>query len=557
MKTPPSIFNDVLGPVMRGPSSSHSAASLRIGRMARDLMGGELTEVLVEYDPNGSLVTTHESQGSDLGLFGGLMGWETDDARLPDFREEIAKAGIAVEIRYVSYGAEHPNTYKLTLRNSEEERTLRAISTGGGMIVVQEIDGATVEMEGDYVETLLFLDDAAAVDGLAGWLRSGFDFEDVLIHEVRDRAGEGAEESRGRALGKRRHVALLEIKSRSPLDEELLAEFAKNPAVSTVRVLEPVLPVLARKGLTVPWIRCAEMESYRAANGGTVSLGELGAVYEAERGGITTDEVRERMGELIEIMEGSIQTGLKGTKFADRILPSQSPKFSAMMESGELIPGDVLNRIIMYVSSMMEMKSSLGVIVAAPTAGSCGALPGAVLGVADAMGKSREERIEAMLAAGMIGVFIAAHSTFAAEVAGCMAECGSGASMAAAGIVGLAGGSYDQQMAAASMALQNSFGMTCDTLANRVEAPCLGRNVTAASNALSTANMALADYLHLVPFDEVVDAMKEVGDLMPREVCCTGLGGLAITPASKALEAKLARGCGACGKQEESRTERI
>ena len=99
VKTPPSIFNDVLGPVMRGPSSSHSAASLRIGRMARDLMGGSLTEVVVEYDPNGSLVTTHESQGSDLGLFGGLMGWETDDARLPDFREEIGKHGIAVEIR--------------------------------------------------------------------------------------------------------------------------------------------------------------------------------------------------------------------------------------------------------------------------------------------------------------------------------------------------------------------------------------------------------------------------------------------------------------------------
>jgi L-serine dehydratase len=177
-------------------------------------------------------------------------------------------------------------------------------------------------------------------------------------------------------------------------------------------------------------------------------------------------------------------------------------------------------------------------------------LPGAVLGVADALGKSREERVEAMLAAGMIGVFIAAHSTFAAEVAGCMAECGSGASMATAGIVLMMGGSFEQQLGAASMALQNSFGMTCDTLANRVEAPCLGRNVSAASNALSSANMALADYLHLVPFDEVVDAMKQVGDLMPRELCCTGLGGLAITPASKALEAKLASGCASCGKVE-------
>ena len=106
-----------------------------------------------------------------------------------------------------------------------------------------------------------------------------------------------------------------------------------------------------------------------------------------------------------------------------------------------------------------------------------------------------------------------------------MAECGSGASMGAAGIVLLNGGSYRQQMAAASMALQSSLGMTCDTLANRVEAPCLGRNVTAASNALSSANMALADYDDLVPLDQVIGAMREVGNMMPRELCCTGLGG--------------------------------
>lgn len=493
--------------------------------MARDLMEGDLKEVIVEYDPNGSLVTTHESQGSDLGLFGGLMGWETDDARLPEFRDEIVKAGISVDIRYESYGAEHPNTYKLTLRNDREERTLRAISTGGGMIVIEEIDGVAVRMEGDYWETLLYLSGEA--DGLAAWLEASFDLEEIITHAQPD-------------------GALMEIKSRSALEDGLLDELRANPAVAHLRVLAPVLPVLARNDLTVPWQRCAEMEAYRERSGEALSLGDLGAIYEAERGGIAIEEVRERMSRLVEIMETSIAAGLKGTKFEDRILPSQSPNFEKLMNEGKLVPGDVLNRIIMYVSSMMEMKSSMGVIVAAPTAGSCGALPGAVLGVADALGLSREERVEAMLAAGMIGVFIAAHSTFAAEVAGCMAECGSGASMAAAAITLMAGGSFEQQLAAASMALQNSFGMTCDTLANRVEAPCLGRNVTAASNALSTANMALADYLHLVPFDEVVDAMKEVGDLMPRELCCTGLGGLAITPASRRLEEQLK--CSTCGK---------
>ena len=280
------------------------------------------------------------------------------------------------------------------------------------------------------------------------------------------------------------------------------------------------------------------MDHYRNENG-KMSLGELGAVYESERAGLSLDEVRNRMVSLIKIMEKSIQTGLYGTHYEDRILHSQSPRFGDMMESGNLVPGDVLNRIILYVSSMMEMKSSMGVIVAAPTAGSCGALPGAILGVSDALDKNMDQRVDAMFAAGMIGVFIASGATFAAEEAGCMAECGSGASMGAAGIVLLNGGSYRQQMAAASMALQSSLGMTCDTLANRVEAPCLGRNVTAASNALSSANMALADYDDLVPLDQVIGAMREVGNMMPRELCCTGLGGLAVTQASKEIEEKL------------------
>src|SRR4051794_6214445 len=112
-----SIFNDVIGPVMRGPSSSHCAAALRIGRLARDLMEGEITEVLVEFDRAGSLPATHESQGSDMGLFGGLLGWDADDERLPHSAQALAEAGIEPRIETVDVGDPHPNTYRLTLRN--------------------------------------------------------------------------------------------------------------------------------------------------------------------------------------------------------------------------------------------------------------------------------------------------------------------------------------------------------------------------------------------------------------------------------------------------------
>ena len=118
----PSIFNDVIGPVMRGPSSSHCAASLRIGRLCRDLMDGDIQEAFIEFDPNGSLATTHKGQGSDMGLFSGFLGWEAYDERLPDYLQAIESAGIKIEIKIHPIGATHPNTYQITLKNEKEER---------------------------------------------------------------------------------------------------------------------------------------------------------------------------------------------------------------------------------------------------------------------------------------------------------------------------------------------------------------------------------------------------------------------------------------------------
>ncbi|MCX6856994.1 MAG: serine dehydratase, partial [Verrucomicrobia bacterium] len=148
--TPVSIFNDVIGPVMRGPSSSHCAAALRIGRLARDLMDGEITEVLVEFDREGSLPTTHDSQGSDMGLFGGLLGWEADDERLPNSAKALSDAGIKLRIETVDVGDPHPNTYRLTLQNKSETHSLIAISTGGGMMEVLSLDGVAMHMDGGY-----------------------------------------------------------------------------------------------------------------------------------------------------------------------------------------------------------------------------------------------------------------------------------------------------------------------------------------------------------------------------------------------------------------------
>jgi L-serine dehydratase len=289
--------------------------------------------------------------------------------------------------------------------------------------------------------------------------------------------------------------------------------------------------VLSRKNVQVPFITCNDMLEYNKEK--NKPLWQLAMDYEMARGNISDDDVFEKMRNIIRIMGHAIQLGLKGTHYDDRILGSQSLQFKEKMDAGQLIGGDINNRIIMYVSAMMEVKSSMGVIVAAPTAGSCGALPGALFGTAHAMQLHEDDLVKAMLSAGLIGVFIAAHATFAAEVGGCMAETGSGGGMAAAAIVEMKGGSLNQSIAAASLALQNSLGIICDPIGNRVEAPCLGRNVMAATNAVSCANMALSDYEQLIPLDEVIETMKAVGDQIHHTLRCTNLGGLSITNAAK------------------------
>jgi L-serine dehydratase len=459
-----SIFNDVIGPVMRGASSSHCAAALRIGRLARDLMGGDITQLLIEFDTNGSLPNTHQGQGSDMGLFGGLLGWEAADDRLPLSPVHLRDAGIAVTFRYIDCHDPHPNTYRLTLSNAREQQTMIAISTGGGMIEVLAING-----------------DAVSLDGGA--------------------------------------------------TVEIATPYG-------VRTLHQVLPVGSHPDVVLPFNTCTELLAHDA--GREMPLWQYAVQYEQLRGGLSADAVHGMMVDIVRILRRSVAHGIEGTSYDDRLLGHQSGRFAAAMQRGSLLNGGALNRTVLYTTALMEVKSAMGVIVAAPTAGACAALPASCLAVAEEMALTEDDMARAMLAAGLIGVFITGPWTFAAEVGGCQAEGGAAAAMAAAALVTLGGGNLTQATGAASMALQSMLGLICDPVAARVEIPCLGKNVLAASNALSCANMALAGYDAMIPFDEVVGAAKQVAERMPREHRCTALGGLATTPTALRLSAALA-----------------
>ena len=514
----PSIFNDIIGPVMRGPSSSHCAAALRLGSMARDLMDGDISEVQIEYDSSGAFATTHQDQGTDMGLFAGLLGWEITDERLPQSERALREAGVKFDIHIADFGLKHPTAIRLTLKNSKEQHELTAISTGGGILEIINIDFSSISIMGDYCETLVFCDS---------------NDENSIEHLPADTGAEEIHLIRGTEFD------MVEIKSREFPAADAVSELESMFRVRYIKKISPVLPVLSRKDLEVPFITASEMIVYNKEK--KSPIWELAVTYEMVRGGLSHDDVFAKMEKIVDVLHDSIDTGLRGTRYVDRILGPQSGSFASQMESNKLLDGGILNQIILYVTAMMEMKSSLGVIVAAPTAGACGALPGACLGAASVMGLSKEEIARAMLAAGLIGVFISHRATLAAEMGGCQAECGSGSAMAAAALITLEKGNTQQALTAASMALQNTLGMICDPVANRVEVPCLGKNVMAAANALACANMALAGFDEVISLDETIEVMDAVGKSIPASLRCTGLGGLSTTRASREIADKLKR----------------
>jgi L-serine dehydratase len=290
----------------------------------------------------------------------------------------------------------------------------------------------------------------------------------------------------------------------------------------------------------LPFENCTQMLESDAAAGDPIW--KLAIRYEAARARISEPAVMKRALDLVGILRKSLSDGLDGTDYDDRLLGVQSKRFARLMKEGAMLDAGILNRITLYVTALMEVKSAMGLIVAMPTAGACAALPGALLGTADEMSLVDEDVAHALLAAGLIGAFISNQWTFAAEAGGCQAECGAASAMAAGGLVVLADGTLNQVVTGASLALQNTLGLICDPIANRVEAPCLGRNVMAASNALTCANMALAGYDALIPLDEVIMAARSVGEQLPRELRCTALGGLSTTPTARKLEKKLSPG---------------
>ena len=250
--------------------------------------------------------------------------------------------------------------------------------------------------------------------------------------------------------------------------------------------------------------------------------------------GETTDEsVNSRMARVLEIMKDAAFSPIKTpVRSMGRLIGGEAQKLSRHLASGKGICGDVLEKAITYAMATLETNASMGLIVASPTAGSAGIVPGLLLALQEVYDFSDEDIQKALFNAGAIGYLAMRNATVAGAVGGCQAETGVAAAMAASAATELMGGTPLQCTYAASTVLMNMLGLVCDPVGGLVEYPCQNRNASGVATALVAAEMSLAGITQLIPLDEMITVMFTVGKKLPAELRETALGGCATAPSA-------------------------
>lgn len=250
-------------------------------------------------------------------------------------------------------------------------------------------------------------------------------------------------------------------------------------------------------------------------------------------GETTAEIVDQRMDRVLEIMKDAAFSPIKDPVISmGGLIGGEARKLCEFHNLGKSLCGNVLGKGITYAMATLETNASMGLIVASPTAGSAGIVPGMMLALQEVYGFSDKKIRQALFNAGAIGYLAMRNATVAGAVGGCQAEVGIASAMAASAAVELLGGTPLQCTYAASTVLMNMLGLVCDPVGGLVEYPCQNRNAAGVSNALITAEMSLAGIPQFIPLDEMIDAMYTVGKKLPAELRETALGGCAATPSA-------------------------
>lgn len=268
----------------------------------------------------------------------------------------------------------------------------------------------------------------------------------------------------------------------------------------------------------------------------STSFAQVVKNIELKNSRLTSEQADAKMKLMWMSMLGSVQNYDGTIKSRSGLTGGDGQKYAEYASKCNPITGSFMSRVMTYALEVAESNACMKRIVASPTAGSCGVLPAVLVPLYEDGTYTQDQIIESLYVAAGIGQVIANRASIAGAQGGCQAEIGAASAMAAGTLVYLRGGSPDQIAASVGYALQNLLGLVCDPVAGLVEVPCVKRNVIGAMNACSAADMALAGLVPKIPCDEVIDAMKKVGDKMDTSLKETGLGGVAGTPTAKSFK---------------------
>ena len=256
--------------------------------------------------------------------------------------------------------------------------------------------------------------------------------------------------------------------------------------------------------------------------------------------GLPREKVIKKMQKNLSVMMKSANYGMDNeVKSISGLIGGDAVKLKKYSEENKSITGELLVKAMGRALSCSEVNASMGKVVASPTAGSCGILPGVIISGGEKLNKDETQLVDALFTAAGVGNIIAQNATLSGAEGGCQAECGSAAAMGAAAVVEMAGGTPEMALDAASIVIKCVLGLVCDPIAGLVEVPCAKRNIMGTVNALAAADMVLAGIKSIIPFDDAVLAMYRIGKQMSCELRETAMGGLAVTPTGLELKDKI------------------
>ncbi|EGQ1304610.1 L-serine ammonia-lyase, iron-sulfur-dependent, subunit alpha [Staphylococcus pseudintermedius] len=255
--------------------------------------------------------------------------------------------------------------------------------------------------------------------------------------------------------------------------------------------------------------------------------------------GMTAEEVYTHMDRNLQTMENALEEGLAGVTSKTGLTGGDAVLMKQYIESGQALAGNLVLDAVSKAVATNEVNAAMGKICATPTAGSAGVVPGVLFSLKNRLQLNRQDMLNFLLTSGAFGFVVANNASISGAAGGCQAEVGSASAMAAAAIVEAAGGSPQQSVEGFAICLKNMLGLVCDPVAGLVEVPCVKRNAAGASNAIVSADMALAGITSRIPTDEVIDAMYKIGQTMPSALRETGRGGLAGTPTGQRLKQQI------------------